>query len=141
MALKRELIIIKPDGVRRGLIGEVIKRIEQKGLKILKLKMLKMSRECVERLYDVHKGKPFYESLINFMTSHPVVAILVEGDEAIDVVRTMIGPTDGRKAPPGTIRGDFSTSIQENIVHAADSEERADYESRIVFDPACDELS
>jgi nucleoside-diphosphate kinase len=140
MTLKRELVIVKPDGVRRGLIGEVIRRLEQKGLRILKLKMLKMSRECAERLYDVHRGKPFFESLVNFMTSYPVVAILVEGEEAIDVVRTMIGPTDGRKAPPGTIRGDFSTSIQENIVHAADSEERAIYESQVVFDPTCDEL-
>jgi len=140
MTLKRELVIVKPDGVRRGLIGEVIRRLEQKGLRILKLKMLKMSRECAELLYDVHRGKPFFESLVNFMTSYPVVAILVEGEEAIDVVRTMIGPTDGRKAPPGTIRGDFSTSIQENIVHAADSEERAIYESQVVFDPTCDEL-
>lgn len=128
-----EFILIKPDGVRRGLIGEIISRIERKGLRIKALKMLKLSREMAEKLYDVHRGKSFYESLIEFVTSGPVVAMVVEGDNAIEVVRTMIGPTDGRKAPPGTIRGDFALSIQENLVHASDTPERARYEAEIVF--------
>lgn len=131
--MDEEFILIKPDGVKRGLIGEIISRIEKKGLKIKALKMLKLSREMAEKLYDIHRGKPFYESLIEFITSGPVVAMVVVGDSAIDVVRTMIGPTDGRKAPPGTIRGDYALSIQENIVHASDSVERARYEAEIVF--------
>ncbi|MEM1650235.1 MAG: nucleoside-diphosphate kinase [Sulfolobales archaeon] len=137
MTQKREFLLIKPDGVKRGLVGEIIRRLEMKGFRIVRLKMLQLTRECAEKLYDVHKGKSFYEELVKFMTSGPVVALLIEGEEAIDVVRTMIGPTDGRKAPPGTIRGDFSTSILENIVHAADSEERAQYEASIVFNPDC----
>ena len=138
MVNRREFVLVKPDGVRRGLVGEIIRRFEMKGLKLVKLKMLKLSRECAERLYDVHKGKGFYGELVEFITSGPVVAMVVEGDEAIEVVRTMIGPTDARRAPPGTIRGDYSTSILENIVHAADSEERARYEEAVVFDPGCD---
>jgi len=136
-----EFLLIKPDGVRRGLVGEVIKRVEMKGLRIVALKMLKLRRDCAEALYDVHRGKSFYQNLINFMTSGPVVAVLVEGSEAIEVVRNLVGPTDGRKAPPGTIRGDFSTSVLENIVHAADSQERAIYEARVVFDPQCEDPS
>ena len=133
------LLIIKPDGVRRGLIGEVIRRIEAKGLKILNIRMVKLKRACAEKLYDIHRGKDFFKPLIEFMTSGPIVAMIIKGDEAVDVVRTLIGPTDGRKAPPGTIRGDFSLSVRENIVHAADSEERAKYEISLVFDPECDE--
>ncbi len=138
MVRELEFLLIKPDGVRRGLIGEVIRRLEAKGLRIVGLKMLRLTRECAERLYDVHRGKSFYEGLVEFMSSGPVVAVLVEGDGAVEVVRTMIGPTDGRRAPPGTIRGDYSTSVLENIVHAADSEERAKYEAGIAFDPSCD---
>ncbi|MCD6323739.1 MAG: nucleoside-diphosphate kinase, partial [Desulfurococcales archaeon] len=128
MAVEKTLLIVKPDGVRRGLVGEVISRVERKGLKIVKLRMLYPRKECIERLYDIHKGKPFYEELVSFMTSGPIVAMVVEGDEAVSVVRTLIGPTDGRKAPPGTIRGDFALSISYNVVHAADSAERAKYE-------------
>lgn len=135
---KREFVLIKPDGVKRGLVGEIIRRFELKGLKLVKLKMLELSRECAEKLYDVHRGKSFYEELIRFVTSGPVVAVLVEGEEAVEVVRTLIGPTDGRRAPPGTIRGDYSTSVLENIVHAADSEERAQYEASVVFNSECE---
>jgi len=136
-----EFLLVKPDGVRRGLVGEVLRRVEMKGLKIVALKMLKLKRDCAEALYDVHRGKSFYQDLINFMTSGPVVAVLVEGDGAVEVVRNLIGPTNGRKAPPGTIRGDYSTSVLENIVHAADSQERAIYEARVVFDPQCEDSS
>ncbi len=135
--VERTLLIIKPDGVRRGLIGEVLRRIEAKGLRITKLKMLKLSRECAEKLYDIHRGKPFFEGLISFMTSGPIVAAVIEGDDAVNVVRLIIGPTDGRKAPPGTIRGDYALSIRENVVHAADSPERAEYEISVVFNVSC----
>jgi len=133
MAVQRTYVMIKPDGVKRGLIGEIIRRIENKGLRIIALKMLRLSREKAEELYSVHRGKPFFESLIEFVTSGPVVAMIVEGEEAVNVMRTLIGPTDGRKAPPGTIRGDFALSVQENIIHAADSVESAEREMWIVF--------
>ena len=137
--IQRELLIVKPDGVSRGLIGEVLKRVEKKGLKITRLRMIYPSRACIERLYDIHKGKPFYEGLVEFMSSGPIVAAVVEGDEAVSVVRTLIGPTDGRKAPPGTIRGDYALSISENVVHAADTPERAEYEISVVFSSDCGE--
>lgn len=133
------LLIIKPDAVRRGLIGEVLRRIEAKGLRILNIRMVKLKKVCAEKLYDIHRGKEFFKPLIEFMTSGPIVAVIVKGDEAVNVVRILVGPTDGRKAPPGTIRGDFSLSVRENVVHAADSEDRAKYEISIVFDPECDE--
>ena len=133
MAVQRTYVMIKPDGVKRGLIGEIIRRIENKGFRIVALKMLKLSREKAEELYSVHRDKPFFESLIEFITSGPVVAMIVEGEEAVSVMRTLIGPTDGRKAPPGTIRGDFALSVQENIIHAADSVESAEREMWIVF--------
>ncbi len=136
MATERTLVLVKPDGVARRLVGEVISRIERKGLKIVALKMLKVSREQAERHYAVHKGKPFYEPLLAFITSGPVVAMVVEGESAIDVVRNLMGPTSGLKAPAGTIRGDFSLSIQFNIVHGSDSPESAAYEIPIFFDDA-----
>ncbi len=133
MGVERTLVMIKPDGVRRGLIGEVISRIERKGLKIKALKMFRFTREQAEEFYKVHRGKHFFKDLIDFITSGPVVAMVVEGDSAISVVRLMIGPTDGRQAPPGTIRGDFSLSKQYNIVHASDSPESAEFEIKVVF--------
>lgn len=135
--LERTVVIVKPDGVKRGLVGEVIKRIENKNLKITRLRMIYASVECIKQLYDVHKGKPFYEDLVRFMASGPIVAMIVEGDEAVKVVRNLIGSTDGREALPGTIRGDYAISIRENIVHAADSAERAEYEIKVVFSEAC----
>ena len=133
MATERTLVLVKPDGVARRLVGEVISRIERKGLKIVALKMLKVSREQAERHYAVHKGKPFYEPLLAFITRGPVVAMVVEGESAIDVVRNLMGPTSGLKAPAGTIRGDFSLSIQFNIVHGSDSPESAAYEIPYFF--------
>ncbi len=134
---ERTLLIVKPDGVSRGLVGEVVSRVERKGLKIVKLRMIYPKRECIERLYDIHKGKDFYGDLVSFMSSGPIVAMVVEGEEAVSVVRTLIGPTDGRKAPPGTIRGDFALSISHNVVHAADSTERAQYEISVIFSEDC----
>ncbi|MCE4621231.1 MAG: nucleoside-diphosphate kinase [Desulfurococcales archaeon] len=133
MAVERTLIVIKPDGVKRGLIGEVISRFERKGFKIKALKMLWMTREQAEEFYSVHREKPFFRDLVEFVTSGPVVAMIIEGDEAISVARLMIGATDGRKAQPGTIRGDFALSIQENIVHASDSKESFEREYKILF--------
>lgn len=133
MAIERTFVMIKPDGYERGLIGEVISRIERKGLKIVAMKLKKLSKDEAERLYNVHRGKPFFNELVDFVTRNPVVLMIVEGESAVDVVRTLIGPTDGRKAPPGTIRGDFSLSIGENIVHASDSKESAEYEMSLFF--------
>lgn len=133
MAVQKTLVLVKPDGVRRGLIGEVISRFERKGLKIRALKMLWMSREQAEEFYSVHREKPFFNDLVEFITSGPIVAMVLEGDEAISVVRLMIGATDGRKAAPGTIRGDFALSIQDNIVHASDSPESFEREFSVIF--------
>ena len=133
MAVERVFVMIKPDGVKRGLVGEIIRRFERKGLKIIALKMAKMSRDQAERLYEPHREKPFFNSLVEFVTSGPVVAMILEGDSAIDVVRLMIGATDARKALPGTIRGDFALDIQENVVHASDSKESFEREYKIFF--------
>jgi len=133
VAVERTLVLVKPDGVRRGLIGEVIRRFENKGLRIRALKMLWMTREQAEEFYSVHREKPFFNDLVEFITSGPIVAMVLEGDEAISVVRLMIGATDGRKAQPGTIRGDFALSIQDNVVHASDSPESFEREFRVVF--------
>lgn len=133
MAVEKTLVLVKPDGVKRGLIGEVISRFERKGLKIRALKMLWMTRSQAEEFYSVHRDKPFYNDLVDFITSGPIVAMVLEGDQAISVVRLMIGATDGRKAAPGTIRGDFALSIQDNVVHASDSPESFEREFKVVF--------
>jgi nucleoside-diphosphate kinase len=133
MPVERTLIVIKPDGVRRGLVGEILSRFERKGFRIRALKMLWMTREQAEQFYEVHRGKPFYEELVKFITSGPVVAAVIEGESAISVVRLMIGATDGRKAQPGTIRGDYSLSVLENVIHASDSEESFHKEFKVLF--------
>ncbi|AFK50968.1 nucleoside diphosphate kinase [Thermogladius calderae 1633] len=133
MVVERTLVMVKPDGVRRGLVGEIISRFEKKGFRIVGLKMLRMSRELAEKFYSVHRGKPFFNSLIDFITSGPVVAMVIEGDSAISVARLMIGSTDGREALPGTIRGDYALSKSENVVHASDSPESAAYEIGLLF--------
>lgn len=133
MALERTLIIVKPDGVVRGYVGEVLRRFERKGLKIVALKMLKLGRGEAEKLYAVHKGKPFYEELISHITSAPIVAAALEGDGAISVARRIIGSTNPKEAGPGTIRGDLGLTITRNVVHASDSEQSATYELSIFF--------
>jgi len=132
--VERTLVMIKPDGVVRGLVGEVIRRLEHKGLKIVGLKMKWLSRSEAERLYAVHKGKHFFEDLVNYVTSSPIVAIAVEGKSAISVVRRLVGATNAAEADPGTIRGDFALDISRNVVHAADSPENAARELSILFD-------
>ncbi len=133
MAREITFVMIKPDGVKRGLVGEIIARFERKGFKIKALKMKWLTREEAEKLYEEHKGKHFFEDLIRFVTSGPVVAMLLEGDSAVEVVRRMIGPTDGREAPPGTIRGDYSLSKSENVIHASDSKEKVWKEASVFF--------
>lgn len=131
--LQKTLVIIKPDGVRRGLIGQVISRFEKKGMKIIELKMLQLSREKAEELYSPHVGKDFYEPLLSFITSGPIVVMVLEAENAIPIVRKIIGATSPLEAIPGTIRGDYSLDVQQNLVHASDSEENAKREIAIFF--------
>jgi len=131
--VERSLIIIKPDGVQRRLIGEIIGRIERKGFKLAAMKLMEVSRELAEKHYAVHKGKPFYESLVNFITSGPVVAMAVEGPNVITVMRKLMGKTFGFEAEPGTIRGDFGVSTQFNLVHGSDAPETAGKELALWF--------
>ncbi len=130
---ERTFVMIKPDAVSRGLVGEIISRFERKGFKIKALKMFKFTREMAEEFYAEHKGKHFFNKLIDFITSGPVVALVLEGPNAVETVRIMIGPTDGRRAQPGTIRGDYALDITANVIHAADSPEKAVREIKIVF--------
>jgi len=125
--------MLKPDAVKRKLIGRIIQRFEDKGLEIVEMKMLKMSRELAEKLYEEHRGKDFFEKLINFITSGRVVAMVIEGEEAISVVRKMVGKTNPLEADMGTIRGDFGYSTPDNLVHASDSRESARREIELFF--------
>src|SRR5262245_39938895 len=115
--MQQTLVLLKPDCVQRRLVGPILRRFEQKGLRLAGLKLVAASRALAERHYAVHKGKPFYESLLQFITSGPTVAAVLEGPQAVAVVRQLMGPTDGTKAPPGTIRGDFALNIQNNLIH------------------------
>lgn len=122
------LVIIKPDGVYRGLMGEVIKRYEQRGLKITYMNLIKAERPLVEKHYEQHRGKPFYNKLIEYMTSGLVLTMIIEGDDAVELVRKLNGATKVEEAAPGTIRGDFASSTTYNIVHSSDSAETAERE-------------
>jgi nucleoside-diphosphate kinase len=133
--MQQTLILLKPDAVQRRLLGEVIARFERKGLRLAALKLLKPSRELAEKHYAVHKGKPFYESLLSFLTSGPTVAMVLEGREAVAACRALMGLTDGAKSPPGTIRGDLGLSVQNNLVHGSDSPENAVAEIALWFKP------
>jgi len=130
---ERTFVMLKPDAVKRKLIGRIIQRFEDKGLEIVEMKMLKMSRELAEKLYEEHRGKDFFEKLINFITSGRVVAMVIEGEEAISVVRKMVGKTNPLEADMGTIRGDFGYSTPDNLVHASDSRESARREIELFF--------
>ena len=131
--MERTFAIVKPDGVRKGLIGEVIRRFEAEGLRVVALKMLQMSKEEAEGFYAVHRGKSFYEGLTRFMSSGPVVAMVLEGEGAIERVRGIMGATDPQKAAPGTIRRLYADNVQENIVHGSDSPESAAFEIPYFF--------
>lgn len=131
--MERTLIILKPDAVQRRLVGEVLQRFERKGLRIAAMKLMQISPELAAKHYAAHEGKPFYESLVSFMTSEPVVAMVLEGFQAIDVCRKLMGQTFGFAADPGTIRGDFGISNQFNLVHGSDSPEAAQREVELFF--------
>jgi nucleoside-diphosphate kinase len=130
---ERTLVLLKPDAVRRGLVGEVLGRFERKGLTIDAMELRTIDGEAADRHYAEHVERDFYPPLRAFITSGPLVALVLSGDQAIEVVRTLIGPTDGRKAAPGTIRGDLSLSNRENLVHASDSPESAERELKLWF--------
>jgi nucleoside-diphosphate kinase len=133
MAVESTLLIVKPDGVRRALVGEVLRRVEAKGLRIAELRMFTIDRAMAEEHYGEHREKPFFGELVDFITSGPVVAARIEGESAIEVWRTLMGPTDPVKAPPGTIRGDLGLIITENIVHGSDSPASAERELKLFF--------
>ena len=133
MADQRTFVMVKPDGVQRGLVGEIIARLERKGLKLVGLKLLRVDPELARRHYAAHEGKPFFAGLIRFITSSPVVAMAWEGPDAVEVVRRLLGPTDGRQAAPGTIRGDYGLDIGYNLAHASDSPEAAAQELALWF--------
>lgn len=134
--MQRTLILLKPDCVHRRLVGETTLRFERKGLRLVGLKLVHATRALAEKHYAVHLGKPFYESLLAFLTSGPTVAMVWEGREAVAAARNLIGATDGAKAAPGTIRGDFGISVQNNLVHGSDSPENAAAEIALWFQPA-----
>ncbi|MCK4968108.1 MAG: nucleoside-diphosphate kinase [Candidatus Aenigmarchaeota archaeon] len=126
--MERTLILLKPDALQRSLLGEIISRFERKGLKIIGLKMMQLKKETLDEHYAQHQDKAFFDKLERFMMSGPVIAMILEGIEAVSTVRLIVGPTSGRKADVGSIRGDFSMSQQHNIVHASDSVETAKQE-------------
>ncbi|GAA4917884.1 nucleoside diphosphate kinase [Stackebrandtia albiflava] len=130
---QQTLVLIKPDAVARGLVGEVLSRLERKGLTIEAMRLRTMDGELADAHYADHVEKPFYPPLKEFMTSGPLVSLIVSGDEAIAIVRLLAGATDGRKAAPGTIRGDLSSSNRENLIHASDSEDSAKREIGLWF--------
>lgn len=127
------MVLVKPDGVRRGFIGEVIGRFERKGFRIIALRMLRIDSSLANDFYSPHIGKPFFPELEKFMTSGPIVAVVLEGDNAVDVVRRMIGVTKSFEAASGTIRGDLSLGYTDNVVHASDSLDSYKRESKIIF--------
>lgn len=133
--MQRTLILFKPDAVQRRLMGQLLTRLETKGLKIVGLKMLRVTPELSRQHYAEHVSKPFYPLLEEFITAGPVVALVAEGPKAVTVVRTMMGPTNGADAPPGTIRGDFGISRQMNLMHGSDSPEAAAKEIAVYFKP------
>lgn len=133
--MERTLIIVKPDAVQRGLTGEIITRFERRGLKVVAMKMLQVSRDLAEQHYAVHKGKPFYEGLVNYIVSSPVVVFVLEGKNAVAAARQTIGATNPLNAEAGTIRGDFGLEIGRNLVHGSDSPENAVAEIELWFRP------
>lgn len=133
--MEQTLVLIKPDGVQRGLIGTIITRLERTGLRIVAMKMMQMDKALAEKHYGIHKGKSFFEDLVNYITSGPLVAAVFEGPNAFEIVRKQMGATDPAKAESGTIRGDFSLEISYNLVHGSDSPENAKKEVALFFSP------
>ncbi|MCL5676494.1 MAG: nucleoside-diphosphate kinase [Firmicutes bacterium] len=133
--MERSFVMVKPDGVQRGLAGEVVRRLERRGLKLVGVRLMTVSRELAERHYAEHKGKPFYPGLIQFITSSPVLAMVWEGEKAISIIRTTMGTTDPAQAAPGSIRGDLAVDKGQNLVHGSDSPESAEREIALWFKP------
>ena len=132
--MEQTLVLVKPDGVQRGLIGQIITRLERRGLKLLGLKLMQMTRELAAAHYAAHVGKPFYNGLVDYITSGPVVAMVWEGKDAIAIVRKTLGATKAGEAEPGTIRGDFAVEIGRNLVHGSDGVDSAAREVALFFD-------
>lgn len=132
---ERTLIFVKPDGVQKGLVGEIISRFERRGIRIVGLKQIHPSRQLTEGHYSVHRERPFFEAVVEFITSGPVVAMVLECPNAIEVTRSMMGATDPSKSAPGTIRGDFGLDIERNIIHGSSDPEAAAYEIPLWFKP------
>ncbi len=133
--MERTLVLIKPDGVQRRLIGEIISRLERTGLKLVALKMLQMDKQIAGKHYAIHQGKPFFDGLVSFITSSPLIAAVFEGKSAVEIARKTMGATDPVKAAPGTIRGDLALDIGRNLVHGSDSPENAQKEIGLFFSP------
>ena len=131
--MEQTLIVIKPDGVSRKLVGEILSRFERRDLSIYKMKMFTFTQEQAEQFYLPHRKKRFFSSLVKFIISGPVIAVILEGSTAIDVVRIMIGSTKSYEAPAGTIRGDYGLGLKDNVIHASDSRESYERESKIIF--------
>ena len=131
--MERTLVLIKPDGVQRGLVGKIVGRLESKGLKIVGMKLIKVTEELAEQHYGEHTDKPFFVELVKFITSSPVVAMAISGDNSVQVVRSVMGSTDPQQASPGTIRGDLGLSIGMNLIHGSDSTESAARELELFF--------
>jgi len=131
--MERTFVMIKPDGVRRGLVGEVISRIERRGLSLAEMRLVRPSRALAEEHYGIHRDKPFFESVVGFITSGPVVAMIVEGEDAVAAVRQIMGATRPLEAAPGSLRADFALNVQENLVHGSDSATTAEEEIRLWF--------
>jgi len=131
--MEKTLSIVKPDGIRKNVVGEVIKRFELHGLRIAALRMIRLSKDAAKRFYIVHKEKPFYDNLTSFMSEGPIVVMVVEGEQAITKVREIMGATNPKDAKPGTIRSDFASDVEHNIVHGSDSNDSAAYEIPFFF--------
>jgi len=135
MTKERTFVMIKPDAVQRGLVGEIISRFEKKGIKVVAMKMISVSKKLAEKHYEIHKGKPFFEPTVAYIMSAPVVAMVLEGDNAIEMVRGMMGKTNPQDAAMGTIRGDYGQFIGRNIVHGSDGSDTAEFEINLWFKP------
>lgn len=131
--MERTLSIIKPDGVGKGLTGEIVRRLEQAGFRICAMKMVRLTGDQARMFYSVHRGRPFYDSLVEFMTSGPIVAMVIEGENAVRTYRELMGATNPKEALPGTIRRDFASDVEKNIVHGSDAPETAAQEIRFFF--------
>ncbi|MBM3154648.1 MAG: nucleoside-diphosphate kinase [Chloroflexi bacterium] len=133
--MERSLVLVKPDAIQRGLAGTIISRLERRGLRIVAMKMLQVDKALAQRHYGIHKEKPFFNDLVKFITSSPIIAAVFEGERAIDIIRQTMGATDPAKAASGSIRGDFGLDVQQNLVHGSDSVENAKKEIELFFKP------